>query len=863
MTDVVTGDTNGNVTVFLNNGDGTFAPGVDYATGGGTVTGVAIADVNGDGNQDTIATTRGSPGSGIFIFLGLGTGGLQAPYAVLNYDGGSGDSPTALAVGTFFHDGRVALATGGSSSGANSDFVRVFWNDGTGHFTLADTIRIGNTYTSTSWLQTADLTGTGSSDIVASAGGNGVTGCGGVIPLINNGSGAFSDVGALPNICSAPKVATSDFNLDGHTDIAAADSCSDFCGTPAQVDRVYFGAGDGTFPTSEDNAVPAGNPGHTIAADLNGDGVPDLVVTCAASCTDSMQAVVNNGDGTFSNGPELSGDNLDLAAGPLTQSCFPDIASVGYDLSILINTQSGPCQGGGGGGGAGGGGAGGGGAGGGSSSQPCPFGHFPAQVGPDLSHKIFEKRLASYPSSSGINVTINGGFGLGTPTFCSLNTVLNHIYGATDRRTHARLAIFPVSLGAQSLAVTFPTTPLFEFDLDRLRFVNTDSPDWAAAPSNQPGLSFHWNNATIRSGGGNKVKVEVEQHAGDFAALPSLEVPLMSVSAFTLSEQLINELPTNRLYLALQLTPEGALSLTFSPAAVSLECRTEALGGVLIDLWRNTMRDAVSNALSAAARQALREFPGLGVSVSSLSRSFAFVNDIASTICGYAEADVQLAQARAYLLVTGLVLAPIGGEGADALVILLDNAIPRGLTLVPALAGAASATHSSSGPSLAAPVRLRILGVRTVRLARPGGLRPGPLPRSKLVASTRRVLAVNVAAHVNRLLVSTSKLRPGGEVTAVAARLVKRTRRAIVTLVGPGYRGVRVLRTHRGLAGGRIKLPRRMRPGRWTLGIVSYAGLHQRGHHVTGAADVRVAVFTVRSRRAHRVAGATGAAAGE
>ena len=343
LDDIVTGDSNGNVTVFLNNGDGTFAPGVDYATGGGTVTGIAIADVNGDGKRDVIATTLGSGGAGIFIFLGDGSGGLEAPYSVPDYDGGSGDSPTALAVGNFFHDGRVALATGGSSSGANSDNVRVFSNDGTGHFTLADTIRIGNTYTSTSWLQTADLTDNGSSDIVASAGGNTVTGCGGVIPLINNGSGSFSDAGALPNICSGPKVAAADFNLDGHTDIAAADSCDagGFCGAAGQVERIYFGAGDGTFPTTEDNSIPAGNPGSAVAADLNGSGRSDLVVACSGSCSAALQVLVNNGDGTFTAGPEPTGDTQDIATGDFTTSCFPSLATVGSDLKVLINTTPG------------------------------------------------------------------------------------------------------------------------------------------------------------------------------------------------------------------------------------------------------------------------------------------------------------------------------------------------------------------------------------------------------------------------------------------------------------------------------------------------------------------------------------------
>jgi hypothetical protein len=336
--DVVTGDTNGNVTVFLNNGDGTFAPGVDYATGGGAVTALAIADVNGDHVPDVIATV----GNGIYAFLGTGTGGLKAPYPVLNYDNGSGDGASALAVGDFLHNGQTDLAVGYNPAGANHDVIRIFSNDGTGQFSYFEMLPVGNTYVGVGSLSAADLTGDGVPDLVASVGGNSVTSCGGVIPYINGGSGNFTDQGALPNICSEPgRVAAADFDGDGHIDVAAADSCSDFCGTPAQVVRVYFGAGDGTFPRSEDIPLPVGNPGQSISADLNGDGHPDIVATCGGSCAASMQVLVNNGDGTFTDGPQLSGDNMDLAAGTFTSGCLPDIASVGNDLTILLNTTAG------------------------------------------------------------------------------------------------------------------------------------------------------------------------------------------------------------------------------------------------------------------------------------------------------------------------------------------------------------------------------------------------------------------------------------------------------------------------------------------------------------------------------------------
>jgi hypothetical protein len=136
------------------------------------------------------------------------------------------------------------------------------------------------------------------------------------------------------------------------------------------------------------------------------------------------------------------------------------------------------------------------------------------------------------------------------------------------------------------------------------------------------------------------------------------------------------------------------------------------LGGVFIDLFRTNLLDALDNALAGAAGKALREFPGLGATASSLSNSFNFADDIARSICGYADASIQLAQARAYLLASGLVLAPAGAEGASGLVVLIDNAIPRGWTLVPALSGAAAAVDSPAVAGLAtAAARLAILPV--------------------------------------------------------------------------------------------------------------------------------------------------------
>lgn len=118
----VVNQTDNTVSIFLNNGDASFAPGpIPLLQTGASPTGIAIADFNQDGLAD-IAVTNG--GANTFrVFVGL-SGGLFSQ-AFEPPAGPTGSTPTAIVAGTFAPGGFPDVAIANNVSGAAGDVTVV------------------------------------------------------------------------------------------------------------------------------------------------------------------------------------------------------------------------------------------------------------------------------------------------------------------------------------------------------------------------------------------------------------------------------------------------------------------------------------------------------------------------------------------------------------------------------------------------------------------------------------------------------------------------------------------------------------------------------------------------------------------
>ncbi|MDO8520506.1 MAG: FG-GAP-like repeat-containing protein [bacterium] len=259
-----------------------FASGVFY-DGGNNSYDMATVDLNGDGWPDLVMTNASS--NTISVFINNKNGTFQTK---VDYGGLSG--PFDLDIGDFNGDGRPDIVVANSSSQNFS----VFMNNGNGNLDPVATnyaVSVGNI----NGVNVADLNGDGRPDIVVKIFDNTSTKNIGV--FLNN-NGAFLPVTRYGINMYNVSVRVGDVTGDGKPDIVTTGSY----GTPYLAFSVLINNGSGDFSSVVTNNITH-TPDRTVflgpVADLNGDGLPDIV----ASLVDPDNSVylyifLNSGDGT-------------------------------------------------------------------------------------------------------------------------------------------------------------------------------------------------------------------------------------------------------------------------------------------------------------------------------------------------------------------------------------------------------------------------------------------------------------------------------------------------------------------------------------------------------------------------------------
>jgi hypothetical protein len=201
------------VSILLGNGDGTFGQATAINTNS-LVTSLATADFNGDGRLDLVVGASGNSGGDIVIYLGNGDGTFQAgaTYPV----GGSG-VPGSIVVADYNGDGKLDLAV---ANGYSSNGVSILLGNGDGTFQSAVQYATGLSPQS---IATADFNGDGKLDLVVA---NGDPTANSVSILLGNGDGTFRPHTDYSTGVGPASVTTGDFNGDGKLDLATADSDS-------------------------------------------------------------------------------------------------------------------------------------------------------------------------------------------------------------------------------------------------------------------------------------------------------------------------------------------------------------------------------------------------------------------------------------------------------------------------------------------------------------------------------------------------------------------------------------------------------------------------------------------------------------
>jgi hypothetical protein len=305
----------GQVIVMLSNGDGTFQDPVTIASLGVRISAIAVADFNGDGHPDIVASkTDGT----VSVLLGNGDGTFQSPITS-QFSPAETVSNGSVVVGDFFGDGHLSLAVTGNITGTNSFLLLRGQGDGT--------FQPDVSYLATGILAVGNFTGHGMRDL-AEAGSTisvllnqgGVTATAPTVEslVVNDGAVQRSEVTRLtvtfstqvsldPGALEVQRADGSDVGINVATSVVGGKTVAVVTFTGPDI--VDGSVPDGTYNLTVHHSLVHDGSGQTLSqdatlpffrllGDVDGDGVINDNDLAAAPTVASV--ILNEGDPTVS-----------------------------------------------------------------------------------------------------------------------------------------------------------------------------------------------------------------------------------------------------------------------------------------------------------------------------------------------------------------------------------------------------------------------------------------------------------------------------------------------------------------------------------------------------------------------------------
>ncbi len=323
---IVARERNGNAAVMLADGLGGFTF-TETSIGPGSLD-ASLADFDGDGNLDYVIGTT----SGVRVAFGDGAGAFQDRQTIT----GTATVYQAVEIADLNNDGLVDILATSLAT------LHVFINQGRGQF-VETAFATGAGIVTHEDIAVADLNRDGFLDVMIPTEFDG-----NVLAFYNEGFGQFSTSsrGVFFAGINTQSVAIGDLSGDGDLEAVVGNELKR-SGSINGAITVLEGIGDGTFIQSNDSGLAGARPQTVELADVNQDGILDLVsiVTRTGTALQSSLALqFGNGTGNFEDAIDIplnvNGPN-DFVVADFNNDGLPDFAvTAAFDDDVLVLLQN-------------------------------------------------------------------------------------------------------------------------------------------------------------------------------------------------------------------------------------------------------------------------------------------------------------------------------------------------------------------------------------------------------------------------------------------------------------------------------------------------------------------------------------------